>query len=68
MESNRDHLAKADEMSVDWHNLFHPLGMRFTNSIANPTAAQLATAGNWTRVYELRNIGICRMTVTSSFD
>ena len=66
-EVDRDILAKSDAMSVDWHNVYHPLGARYTGS-ANPTTADLATAGNWQNVFETENIGIVRITVTSSFD
>jgi len=66
-EVDRDILAKSDAMSVDWHNVYHPLGARYTGS-ANPTTADLATAGNWQKVFETENIGIVRITVTSSFD
>jgi hypothetical protein len=66
-EVDRDILAKSDAMSVDWHNVYHPLGARYIGA-ANPTAADLATAANWQKVFETENIGIVRITVTSSFD
>jgi hypothetical protein len=66
-EVDRDILAKSDAMSVDWHNVYHPLGARWVGS-ANPTTADLATATNWEKVFETENIGIVRLTVTSSFD
>lgn len=66
-EVDRDILAKSDAMSVDWHNVYHPLGARWVGS-ANPTTADLATAANWEKVFETENIGIVRLTVTSSFD
>jgi hypothetical protein len=66
-EVDRDILAKSDAMSVDWHNVYHPLGSRYTGT-ANPETADLATAGNWVKVFETENIGIVRLTVTSSFD
>lgn len=66
-EVDRDILAKSDAMSIDWHNVFHPLGSRYTGA-ANPLTADLATAGNWEKVFETENIGIVRLTVTSSFD
>jgi hypothetical protein len=56
-------------MSVDWHNVFHPIGMQYqTAAGVNPTQTVLATAGSWTRVFELKNIGIVRATITSNFD
>jgi hypothetical protein len=66
-EVDRDILAKSDAMSVDWHNVYHPLGARYTGPV-NPTAADLATAANWQKVFETENIGIVRITVTSNFD
>ena len=66
-EVARDILAKSDAMSVDWHNCFHPLGARYSGP-ANPTTSDLATAGNWTKVFETTNLGIVRITVTSNFD
>lgn len=66
-EVDRDILAKSDAMSVDWHNVYHPLGARYIGSV-NPTATDLATASNWEKVFETENIGIVRITVTSSFD
>jgi hypothetical protein len=66
-EVDRDILAKSDAMSVDWHNVYHPLGARYIGPV-NPTAADLATAANWQKVFETENIGIVRITVTSSFD
>jgi hypothetical protein len=66
-ETDRDILAKSDAMSVDWHNLYHPLGARWVGPV-NPTRADLATAANWQKVFETENIGIVRITVTSSFD
>ena len=66
-EVDRDILAKSDAMSVDWHNVYHPLGARWVGGV-NPTTDDLATAANWEKVFETENIGIVRITVTSSFD
>jgi hypothetical protein len=66
-EVDRDILAKSDAMSVDWHNVFHPLGARYKGPV-NPTTADLSTLGNWEKVFETENIGIVRITVTSNFD
>jgi hypothetical protein len=66
-EVDRDILAKSDAMSVDWHNVYHPLGARYVGAV-NPSNADLATAANWEKVFETENIGIVRITVTSSFD
>ena len=66
-EVDRDILAKSDAMSIDLHYCFHPVGAKWTVGTTNPTQAQLATIGNWTKVYELKNLGIVRATVTSNF-
>ena len=65
-ETDRDILAKSDAMSIDLHYCYHPIGAKWGGS-ANPTQAQLATVGNWTKVYETKNIGIVRGTVTSNY-
>jgi hypothetical protein len=66
-ETDRDILAKSDAMSIDLHYTYHPVGAKWNVSTTNPTPAQLATVGNWTKVYETKNIGIVRGTVTSNF-
>lgn len=65
-ETDRDILAKSDAMSIDLHYVYHPIGAKWGGGV-NPTGAQLATVGNWTKVYETKNIGIVRGTVTSNF-
>ena len=65
-ETDRDILAKSDAMSIDLHYVYHPIGAKWGGS-ANPSPAQLATVGSWTKVYETKNIGIVRGTVTSNF-
>lgn len=65
-ETDRDILAKSDAMSIDLHYCYHPVGAKWGGSV-NPTGAQLATVGNWTKVYETKNIGIVRGTVTSNY-
>jgi hypothetical protein len=66
-ETDRDILAKSDAMSIDLHYCYHPVGAKWTVGTTNPTQAQLATIGNWSKVYETKNIGIVRGTVTSNF-
>jgi hypothetical protein len=66
-EVDRDILAKSDAMSIDLHYCYHPVGAKWTVGTTNPTPAQLATVGNWSKVYETKNIGIVRGTVTSNF-
>jgi hypothetical protein len=65
-ETDRDILAKSDAMSIDLHYCYHPIGAKWATTV-NPTQAQLATIGNWSKVYETKNIGIVRATVTSNF-
>ena len=59
-------LSKSDAMSIDLHYCYHPVGSKWGGPV-NPTQAQLATVGNWTKVYETKNIGIVRGTVTSNY-
>jgi len=66
-ETDRDILAKSDAMSIDLHYCYHPVGAKWTVGTVNPTQAQLATIGNWSKVYETKNIGIVRGTVTSNY-
>jgi hypothetical protein len=67
-ETDRDILAKSDAMSIDLHYCYHPVGAKWGVTTTNPTRAQLETVGNWTKVYETKNIGIVRATNTSNFD
>jgi len=67
-ETDRDILAKSDAMSIDLHYCYHPVGAKWGVTTANPTRAQLETVGNWSRVYELKNLGIVRASNTSNFD
>jgi hypothetical protein len=66
-ETDRDILAKSDAMSIDLHYVYHPVGAKWTVGTVNPTPAQLATVGNWSKVYETKNIGIVRATCTSNY-
>ena len=66
-ETDRDILAKSDAMSIDLHYVYHPVGAKWTVGTTNPTQAALATIGNWTKVFETKNLGIVRGTVTSNF-
>jgi hypothetical protein len=67
-ETDRDILAKSDAMSIDLHYCYHPVGAKWGVTTSNPTRAQLATVGNWSKVYETKNLGIVRATNTSNFD
>ena len=57
-ETDRDILALSDAMSVHWHLVYHVLGMSYTSGGVNPDRTALATAGNWTQVYETKNLGV----------
>jgi hypothetical protein len=67
-ETDRDILAKSDAMSIDLHYVYHPVGAKWGVTTVNPTRAQLETVGNWSKVYETKNLGIVRSTNTSNFD
>jgi hypothetical protein len=67
-ETDRDILAKSDAMSIDLHYCYHPVGAKWGVTTTNPTRTQLETIGNWSKVYETKNIGIVRATVTSNYD
>ena len=68
METDRDILAKSDALSVDLHYCYHPVGTKWAVTTTNPTRAQLETVGNWSKVYETKNIGIVRATNVSNQD
>jgi hypothetical protein len=61
-ETDRDILAKSDAMSIDLHYTYHPVGSKWAVTTTNPTRSQLETVGNWSKVYETKNIGIVRIT------
>tara|TARA_B100002051_G_scaffold57320_1_gene52978 strand:- start:1641 stop:2663 length:1023 start_codon:yes stop_codon:yes gene_type:complete len=67
-ETDRDILAKSDAMSIDLHYCYHPVGSRWTASDVNPSRSTLETVGNWSKVYETKNLGIVRATNTSNMD
>ena len=67
-ETDRDILAKSDAMSIDLHYVYHPIGAKWAVTDANPTRAQLQTVGNWSKVYETKNLGIVRATNVSNMD
>ena len=67
-ETDRDILAKSDAMSIDLHYVYHPVGSRYTSSTVNPNRSTLETVGNWSKVYENKNLGIIRATNVSNMD
>mgnify|MGYP006245773391 FL=1 len=55
-------------MSIDLHYCYHPVGSKWATTDVNPTRAELATVGKWSKVYETKNIGIVRATNVSTQD
>jgi hypothetical protein len=55
-------------MSIDLHYCYHPVGAKWAVTTTNPTGSQLETVGNWSKVYELKNLGIVRSTNVSNMD
>jgi hypothetical protein len=44
------------------------VGLKWGVSTTNPTRSDLETVGNWSKVYETKNIGIVRATNVSNQD
>ena len=59
---------RSSAVSFDLHYLYHPIGIKWGVTTANPTRTQLETASNWSLVYETKNVGIVRATVVSNHD
>lgn len=60
-ETDRDSLAGEDVLINRQHFILHPRGIKFTeNSVAGktPTFTEIATASNWSKVYDTKNIRI----------
>jgi Major capsid protein 13-like len=60
-ENDRDSLAGEDVLINRQHFLLHPRGVKWTETTcagATPTFTEIATAGNWTRVYDPKNVRI----------
>lgn len=60
-ETDRDSLQGDDILINRQHFIYHPRGVAFQNASvagASPTNAELATAANWNRVYDNKNIRI----------
>jgi hypothetical protein len=65
---DRDVLAFEDVVSFKHAYIYHPIGTKWAVTTTNPTRTQLETASNWSKVYDTKNIGIVRATVTSPLD
>lgn len=60
-ETNRVAAKGIDEVYTRRAFVFHPYGVKFTDTTVSgetPSNAELATANNWAKVYEDKNIGI----------
>ncbi len=68
IEQDRDILAKSDAISYDAHYCYHVAGTKYAVTTVNPTVSQLATASNWSKVFENKNLGVARATVVSNYD
>jgi hypothetical protein len=67
-ESDRDILTSGGEdvLKVQWDMCYHPLGASWAGGV-NPSAADLATASNWTKVFDRKNLGVARITCTCPY-
>lgn len=59
-EQDRDILAKATYISFDWHQVMHPIGVKYVGTGVNPNRATLGTGSNWEQVFDDKNIGIVK--------
>lgn len=60
-ETDRDSLAGEDVLINRQHFLLHPRGIKWTETTVTgktPTFAEIATTGNWSKVYDTKNIRI----------
>lgn len=60
-ETDRDSLAGEDILINRQHFILHPRGIKWTDASVvgkTPTFAEIATAGNWSKVYDTKNIRI----------
>lgn len=60
-ETDRDSLAGEDVLINRQHFLLHPRGIKWTETAVSgktPTFAEIATATNWSKVYDNKNIRI----------
>lgn len=58
-ETDRDTLLGEDILINRQHFILHPRGVKWTESAVagkTPTFAEVATAGNWSKVYDTKNI------------
>ena len=60
-------LSFQTEMAVKYSNVFHIPGVTWASSSDNPEDTDLATTGNWNRVWDPQLISVCELTVNSPF-
>lgn len=67
-ERDRDILAKSDAMSFDLHYTYHPIGASYKSGSApkNPSPAELSEVGNWELAYNIRNVGIVKLGISTT--
>lgn len=61
-ETDRDTLAGEDILVNRQHFILHPRGIKWNEAACvgkTPTFAEIATAANWTKVYDAKNIRLC---------
>jgi hypothetical protein len=67
-EEDRDILTSGGEdvLKVQYDMVFHVLGSNYAGTVGTgePTAATLATAGSWTKVFENKNIPVAGLVHT----
>jgi hypothetical protein len=64
-EQDRDILTSGGEdvLKVQWDQAFHILGTSYSGA-DNPDASDLETAGNWSKVFDKKNIGVANIVST----
>ena len=67
IEQDRNILSKQDIISLDYHYGFHINGVSYTGT-DNPTNAGLATAGNWSLVYDPRLTPVVKLISGTALD
>jgi len=64
LEMSREALAHESYLITRWKNIIHPRGVKWTESSVagvSPTNAEIATAANWTRVFEAKNVRMVKI-------
>lgn len=67
LETYRAPLSGDDGLISRRHFILHPRGVAFTGTVAGvtPTSTELATGGNWTRKWEVKQIPIVKLVVNA---